>query len=291
MGIDAHSAALLLERARQGVRFARTLMIGRQNFFVGRKEWRRVLARAQAPVPSAWSALDSFHGAYAEPFFGALGAETVHSLDATDYEGAQRIHDLNQAIPADWHGQYDVVFDGGSLEHVFQFPQALLNCLQLVKQGGHFIAYTPANNFCGHGFYQLSPELIHRALGEPMGFQVEHVIAVEYGWRVRMFAVADPATLGARVNLLNRAFVLLFVCARKTGPTPESFAPVMQSDYSTAWQKGGDGGTNVAGGWRHRLLEAAPGIARWLERLHYRRFNRSLTFSNRAAYTPYRPTY
>lgn len=41
MGIDAPGAALLLERAREGVKFDRTLMIGRQNFFVGRKEWRR----------------------------------------------------------------------------------------------------------------------------------------------------------------------------------------------------------------------------------------------------------
>ncbi|HAV63651.1 MAG TPA: hypothetical protein DCY13_14950, partial [Verrucomicrobiales bacterium] len=157
MGIDAHGAALMLERARNGVRFDQTLMIGRQNFFVGRAEWRRLLARARSPVPQAWQQLECFHGAFAEPFFRALGATAVHSLDATAYEGAERIHDLNQPIPSDWHGQYEAVFDGGSLEHVFQYPRALLNCLQLVKPGGHLLAYTPANNYCGHGFYQFSP--------------------------------------------------------------------------------------------------------------------------------------
>ena len=294
MGIDAHSAAWLLDRRRAGVNFDRTLMIGRQNFFVGRREWQRVLSRAQQPIPAAWTALECFHGAHAEPFFKSLGATTVNSLDATNYEGADRLHDLNQPIPAAWRETYDVVFDGGSLEHVFQFPTALLNCLQLVRPGGHFIAYTPANNFFGHGFYQFSPELIWRALSEPAGFKVEKLIAVEFGWRVRMYSVSDPAVLGSRINLVNRAFVLLFVCARKTGPTPESFGPVMQSDYAATWKADENPrpSTPVAtDGWRHRLLEFAPGIARALERAHYRHWNRELTFRNRAAYTPCQPEY
>jgi len=293
MGIDAHGAAWLLDRARSGVKFDRTLMIGRQNFFVGRREWQRVLAGARQPLPAAWSALDCFHGAHAEPFFSALGATTVNSLDATNYEGADRLHDLNQPIPADWRETYDVVFDGGSLEHVFQFPTALLNCLQLVKPGGHFIAYTPANNYFGHGFYQFSPELWWRALNQTVGFQIEKMVAVEFGWRVRMFEVSDPAKVGGRVSLLNRAYVLLFVCARKIGPTPDTFGPVMQSDYSTTWQAGTAAPSQAvpAVGWQHRLLETAPGLARLLERTHQRWVNRQLSFRNRAAYTPCRPDY
>jgi SAM-dependent methyltransferase len=269
-------------------------MIGRQNFFVGRREWRRVLDRARQPVPAAWSALDCFQGAHAEPFFQALGATTVNSLDATDYEGADRIHDLNQPIPPDWRESYDVVFDGGSLEHVFQFPTALLNALQLVKTGGRFIAYTPANNYFGHGFYQFSPELWWRALGGETGFAIEKMVAVEFGWRVRMFEINDPAKVGGRISLVNRALVLLFVCARKTGPTPESFGPVMQSDYSATWNRGKRETSAPAAGssnWRHRLLEAAPGVARFLERTHYRLIDRRNRFANTAAFTPCRPEF
>lgn len=294
MGIDAHCAAWLLDRARSGVRFDHTLMLGRQNFFVGRREWRRVLARARTPVPAAWSALNCFHGAHAEPFFQALGADTVNSLDVTAYEGADRLHDLNQPVPVAWRETYEVVFDGGSLEHVFQFPTALLNGLQLVKPGGYFIAYTPANNFFGHGFYQFSPELWWRALGGGTGFQIEKLVAVEYGWRVRMFEVNDPAKVGGRTSLLNRAYVLLFVCARKIGPTPESFGPVMQSDYSATWRAAGrprDATTSGAQSWQHRLLEAAPGLARFLERTHQRWLNRQLKFTNPAAFAPCRPEY
>lgn len=293
MGIDAHGAAWLLDRARSGVKFGRTLMIGRQNFFVGRREWQRVLARARPAVPAAWSALNCFHGAPAEPFFHALGATAVNSLDATNYEGADRLHDLNQPVPRDWRETYDVVFDGGSLEHVFQFPTALNNCLQLVKPDGHFIAYTPANNFFGHGFYQFSPELWWRTLNDRAGFQLEKMVAVEFGWRVRMFEVNDPAKVGGRVSLLNRAYVLLFLCARKIGPTPETFGPVMQSDYSATWQAGKTAPPPAppAVGWPHKLLEAAPSLARFLERTHQRWFNRRLKFSNTAAFKPCRPDY
>lgn len=294
MGIDANGAAWLLDRARAGVKFDRTLMIGRQNFFVGRSEWRRVLHRSHQPVPAAWSSLTCLNGAHAEPFFAAVGASTVNSLDATAYEGADRIHDLNQPVPADWRETYDVVFDGGSLEHVFQFPIALLNCLRLVKPGGHFIAYTPANNFFGHGFYQFSPELWWRAVGAPAGFQIEKMVAVEFGWRVRMFEINDPARVGDRISLVNRAYVLLFVCARKIGPTPESFGAVMQSDYSATWKRAGENAAtapNVKPSWRTGLLETAPGLARFLERMHYRWFNPRTRFGNRAAFTPCRPSY
>jgi hypothetical protein len=293
MGIDAHGAAWLLDRARSGVSFDRTLMIGRQNFFVGRREWQRLLARARDPVPPAWRSLDCSPGAHAEPFFRALGATGVQSLDATAYEGADLIHDLNQPVPPGWRETRDVVFDGGSLEHVFQFPTALLNCLKLVKPGGRFIAYTPANNYFGHGFFQFSPELWWRALDQKAGFEIEKLVAVEFGWRVRMFEVGDPAEIGGRVSLMNRAYVLLFVCARKTGPTPESFGPGMQSDYTATWKaKADQPATNAnSGGWRHRLLEAAPGLARFLERAHQRWFERGLSFRNRAAFTPCRPNY
>jgi SAM-dependent methyltransferase len=268
-------------------------MIGRQNFFVGRREWQRVLARARHPLPAAWSALDCFHGAHAEPFFKALGATTVNSLDATSYEGADRLHDLNQPIPADWRETCDVVFDGGSLEHVFQFPTALLNCLQLVRPGGRFIAYTPANNYFGHGFYQFSPELWWRTLGDATGFQIEKMVAVEFGWRVRMFEVNDPERVGGRISLMNRAYVLLCICARKIGPTPDTFGPVMQSDYSATWEAGKPAPTAAASrtGWQHRLLEAAPGLARFFERTHQRWFNRRLKFATPAAFTPCQPDY
>jgi 2-polyprenyl-3-methyl-5-hydroxy-6-metoxy-1,4-benzoquinol methylase len=53
------------------------------------------------------------------------------------------------------------VFDGGTLEHIFDYPTAIKNCMKMVKPGGHLLLTTPANNWFGHGFYQFSPELFY----------------------------------------------------------------------------------------------------------------------------------
>lgn len=66
---------------------------------------------------------------------------------------------MNREIPGDFIEKYSMVLDGGSLEHVFNFPVAVRNCMQMLQVGGHYLAITPANNFMGHGFYQFSPEL------------------------------------------------------------------------------------------------------------------------------------
>jgi SAM-dependent methyltransferase len=92
--------------------------------------------------------------AYADPLFEALGATQVDALDNSDFEGAKFIHDFSEPIPSEWKEQFDVVFDGGTLEHVFNFPAALRNAMELLRPGGRLFIHTCANNLCGHGFYQ-----------------------------------------------------------------------------------------------------------------------------------------
>jgi hypothetical protein len=71
--------------------------------------------------------------------------------------------------------------DGGTTEHVFNFPTALTNAMQMVETGGHLVIITGGNNFCGHGFYQFSPELFYRALSAENGFEMKRLIAAEVG--------------------------------------------------------------------------------------------------------------
>ena len=107
---------------------------------------------------------------YADDLFHGLGATTLDVMDVSGFEGANILHDLNQPVDTRLHNAYDCVFDGGALEHVFNFPLALKNCIEMVKVGGCFITITPANNWCGHGFYQFSPELFYRILSRENGF-------------------------------------------------------------------------------------------------------------------------
>ena len=150
-----------------------------------------------------------------EPFLRHLGARQVDSCDASAYEGATRVHDLNQPIPGDWDGTYDAVIDGGTLEHVFNFPTAIENCMRLVKPGGHLLLFTMANNCCGHGFYQFSPELFYAALSEENGFEVESMILHRVGPSARWLEVSDPRKIRSRVELVSFAPVQLLIRARR----------------------------------------------------------------------------
>ena len=71
-----------------------------------------------------------------------LGAKTLHTIDASNFEGATHVHDLNQPVPASWKESPDVVRDIGTLAHVFNFPVAMRHRLERVKLGGHFFAHT-----------------------------------------------------------------------------------------------------------------------------------------------------
>ena len=110
-------------------------------------------------------------GGYAEEFLKRLGAKETISIDASAYEGASLVHDMNLPIGDDLKRRFSVVIDGGTLEHVFNFPVAIKNCMQMVDVGGHFFVHTMANNFMGHGFYQFSPELFYRVFSPENGFR------------------------------------------------------------------------------------------------------------------------
>ena len=114
---------------------------------------------------------------FCEPMLEKLGA-TVDSVDANAFEGANIIHDLNRPMPVELQGRYDVVFDGGTLEHVFNFSTAMRGCLELPEVGGHFIMTSPANNQMGHGFYQFSPELFFRIFSEENGYELRAIFLV-----------------------------------------------------------------------------------------------------------------
>jgi hypothetical protein len=53
--------------------------------------------------------------------------------------------------------KYDLIVDGGSLEHIFNVHIALNNLTNNLKIGGKIVHLNPSNNWNGHGLYQFSP--------------------------------------------------------------------------------------------------------------------------------------
>jgi hypothetical protein len=269
MGLDINAIRFLISARRRGVEFGEVLMLGRQDLNVYPAKMRQVLAAAG--FPGELFAPGAKDTGFAEPAFRALGARQVWSLDVSGFEGADFVHDLNRPIGPELRERFDLVYDGGTLEHVFQFPTALQNCMEMLRVGGRLFLHTVANSYCGHGFYQFSPELFFRALSRENGFEMERMVLHRVGPYGRWYELADPQTIQARVELVSLAPVQLLICARRTAVVPVFAQGVQQSDFVPRWQEAPAGGaagqasvSRGAMGTRSPLSGKLPGLARVL---------------------------
>lgn len=267
MGFSRNGIRFLAHCRSRGVDFTSCATIGRQLLYANVREVQKSLAKVGVALDARQAnALFETAGSYAEPLLKLLGASSVESFDASEYEGATHIADFNAPLPSQFKARYSVVIDGGSLEHVFNYPQGLKNAMELVRPGGHLILMTPTHSRSGHGFYQLSPELFHRVLGTQNGY-AEPEVLVHATKRDTWYRVADPHSIGGRVIISPRLFEdELFVVARRES-TAEVFASwPQQSDYAAAWQA--EPTLNENGGWKSRLRRDRHRIPRTLLRLH-----------------------
>ena len=238
MGIDIASVKLLLCAKNAGVDFSNTLQVGRQGMHTDAGSLGRALGVSRISADAATIAQNK----YSEAFFSALGATCISSLDVSDYEGATIIHDLNQPIPIELSQRFSVVHDGGTLQHVFNFPQALKNCMEMVRVGGHFTQVSNANNFMGFAFWQISPELIYRVFAPQNGFNIVAVLLHEVvpngGW----YLVSDPAEQQKpwwelRVELCNNVPTYILTIAKRISVENIFSAAPQQAEWALRWER------------------------------------------------------
>lgn len=236
MGISVQGARFLAFARSVGIDFGRTATIGRQGLYVTTDEMRKLLAGfGLAPSDAEIETICGGASGYAERLFEYLGAREAHSFDFSDFEDASFTHDMNLQIPQRFTQQYSVVLDGGTLEHIFNFPAAIRNCMEMTRVGGHYLAITPANNFFGHGFYQFSPELYFQVLSPENGFAIEHMMAFEDLDDAPWYLVRSPTEVRGRVTLTNSQPVFLLIIARRVAATPIFQQAPQQSDYLARW--------------------------------------------------------
>ncbi|MGN6511928.1 MAG: methyltransferase domain-containing protein [Chitinophaga sp.] len=253
MGFDISAINFLFHIRKKGINFSDTLMLGRQSYQLDGYALKKCFEQNGHTAAEAEAVLKE-DPVYTEPFLRFLGAGTVDSMDASDYEHATFIHDLNK--PLQPSRQYDVVIDAGTLEHVFNFPEAISTAMKLVKPGGYFISITVANNFFGHGFYQFSPELFYRVLSQENGFALEEMYFTTTRPFSPWYEVPDPKTVKSRVILENSLQSYLMMYARKTADQPLFASMPQQSDYEwISWNN--TGGTENTG---KGLLTRVAGI-------------------------------
>ena len=231
MGFDLQLARFVMDAGQAGVNFQRTGTLGRQNLNIDENVYA-----AEAPrfgLPASSQAIERVFATtpYVDGMMAELGAREVFSIDASGYEHASYIHDMNDPAPEELHNRFSVLIDGGTLEHVFNFPQAVANACRMVEVGGHLLSVNGSNNFNGHGFYQFSPELFFRVFSEENGFVVESMILTECNEDAVWYEVVDPAVARERVQLINNARTYLMMRARKIADVPLFARTPQQSDF------------------------------------------------------------
>ena len=216
MGIPRGTARLLLDEARERPFGGALLELGRMTVYVTEEElrgWAREQGVAiSAPDPRTPVALShqgelARHGCLDDgSFFRLLGFDSVESADVSDWEGADHVLDLNRPVPESMHGRYDVVFEAGTIQHVFDLPQVFANVHALVKSGGRVVhGMAPSSNHVDHGFHMFSPTLFHDFY-TANGWRIEAFYFFEffsYWYRGRFFSTPwkvrryEPGTLDA----------------------------------------------------------------------------------------------
>lgn len=232
MGISSSAVALLLTAQSIGCKFGDAATLGKQSFWPS----RRGLDVLLPAFGCDWKSDDLMNAVSGDGsrFLKLLGADNVTEFDASAYEGASVVHDMNVPVPDPWKGRFDLLYDGGSIEHIFDTRQVIQNITDLIRVGGVFVGVTTANNLLGHGFYQFSPELFYRVFCRHNGWDTVCVLLCEHqAHPPRFWSVTDPELLGHRIELQNAEQLYLMIITKKVAQV--EFVPPQQSDYSAAW--------------------------------------------------------
>ncbi|MBI3252521.1 MAG: methyltransferase domain-containing protein [Candidatus Omnitrophica bacterium] len=250
MGIARGMARLLLSEAQKSPFNGSILELGRQLVYFNMDELIRWAAWHGVKLAGLAFVDKSHHPELAErgcmddqTFFSALGFKTVHSLDVSDYEQSTHTLDLNLPVPEGLYGFYDVILDGGTLEHVFDQAAALRNIHRLLKVGGRVIHGAPSTNHVDHGFYMYSPTFFYEFYAAN-GYKIETSYIFQYTERHdtdpwKIYAYQPGALKKMRLKPFPGPLGIYFV-ARKANDAPDITIPY-QGRYKRAWDRSDSG--------------------------------------------------
>lgn len=240
MAIDCVLFERLVELSTRFQPKGRTLMLGRQGFKI-QTQFKLYYEHALKQHGVDAKRFDFLQDdRYCETLMSKLGLGAMETLDFSDYEGASIIHDLNQLPPKKLEKKFDLIFDGGTIEHVFNVPNALEAVFRMLKPGGRFVSANGLNGWYGHGMYQFNPELVWTFWKRACNCEVIdcRAVPIEPNLDFGHVVFEDPALTGHRLRLKNkigpgRTYLYYEVEKTKASHLPD-FA--LQSDYEATWQ-------------------------------------------------------
>jgi hypothetical protein len=164
MGIYKDGIRLLMREGSRKKFSGRVLQLGRQEVLSTERNMKKIseeenfkLSEPREDIGYGKSKFSDEITVNDRYFFQSLGFEVVDSLDISTFEGANIIHDLNKLLTKELMNisTYDLIYDGGTMEHIFHIPNILKNIFDLLSVDGRIIHANPINMF-NHGLYNFS---------------------------------------------------------------------------------------------------------------------------------------
>jgi SAM-dependent methyltransferase len=243
MGISKGGYALLCELKRDTLHLGSSILqLGRQHTFVTTTQLLKTYRRFGLSCDISPMDFNSQRPGYVDDLklFRTLGFSTVHSLDASDFEGATYVHDLNKPVASELAKTFDVIYDGGTTEHIFSVPTVLQNIFTLLKEEGVVIHHSPSHNHVDHGFYMFSPMFFYEWY-RANSWEILKSYIIEYGpnhngksWVVRRYepGAIDQLSFGG----WGSEMLAIWLVAKKTTSSTCDVIP-QQGIYKTKWER------------------------------------------------------
>ena len=231
MGISINIAiqlariAPLLKDCKSGV------MLGRQAMHFRPPDWKPRLIASLETLGINTTEEETFQDdGFCEAYLSKIGWPKMESLDFSDIEGAEYIHDLSYPINENLEQRFDLIYDGGTTEHVFDIASAFRNVDAMLKDGGIFVSCVGADGWFGHGFYQIGPDIPWRYWHASLGYNVLGVWTFSRRGTEAPRVIEDPTgkPRGGEFSYTKPQFI--FYVVQKT-PRAGEPKPVIQSHY------------------------------------------------------------
>lgn len=178
--------------------------------------------------------------------FTAIGFDEVWVLDASSYEGADFVFDMNQRGIMDvLKPPFDWVVDIGTTEHIFNVMNVFQNIHEALGSDGHVLHFVPGNSGMNHGFFQFSPILYYQYYHEN-GYDLKDLKLFESdidqqpdsSYEVRDYQPPNQRLTGENAHSDEKGRQTeVFVCAQK-GPDSTGGIVPQQFFYKARWDEG-----------------------------------------------------
>jgi hypothetical protein len=170
---------------------------------------------------------------HAATMFEAMGIEGYLDMDKFDSDKPAVLHDLNDPIDDDLKSRFGLVFDGGTIEHIFDVRQVLGNIVNMLGIGGCVVHQ--CSFAIDHGFYGFSPIVYYDFYGANGFGEFEcYLLEVDFSDVTRTYANCHRCikyeygmSLEGVINTSKE--ILIFFVARKQAILPRLVVPTQGS--------------------------------------------------------------